>query len=93
MKKETSKVPPAPTATAPAAPAPAPAAVRPGAPQATVKLETSSPAASPKVTINPQPTGGQAVVDSSEDNVTSILAIAATVIAFVSLGIQVWMFL
>lgn len=78
LKKETSKVQVAPQ-------------TRP-APQATVKLTPGAPAAAPAPSIKtaePEAT----VTEVAPDQLTGILAIAATVVALAALGIQLWTFL
>ncbi len=78
MKKETSKVQVTPQS-------------RP-APQATVKISSGTPAAAPAPSIKsaePEAT----VTEAAPDQLTGILAIAATVVALAALGIQLWTFL
>jgi hypothetical protein len=77
-KKETSKV----TVTPPSRPAP----------QATVKIGSSAPAAKPAATIKPAATAEDAT-EAAPDQLTGLLAIAATVVALAALGVQLWMYL
>jgi hypothetical protein len=61
-------------------------------PQATVKIASAQKAAAPTPRI-PQATVEAEEEEASTDSLTGNLAIAATVVAFAALGIQVWMFL
>jgi hypothetical protein len=57
-------------------------------PQATVKIGPAAPAEAPAAAIKP----AAGAVEAEEDKFTPILAIAATLVALASLGIQLWMF-
>jgi hypothetical protein len=59
------------------------------APQATVKIGPAAPASAPAAAIKP----AAEAPPVEEDKLTPILAIAATIVALTSLGIQLWMFL
>lgn len=63
------------------------------APQATVKIGPAAPIATPGAAIKVAKEDDEATVAASTDSLTDILAIAATVVALASLGVQVWMFL
>ncbi len=78
-KKETAKVEVAPPS-------------RPGAPQATVKLTPGAPAAAPAPTLK-KSEAKESETEAAPDQLTGILAIAATVVALAALGIQVWTYL
>lgn len=77
-KKETSKV----TVTPPNRPAP----------QATVKIGAAAPAAKPEATVKSAAPAEEAT-EAAPDQLTGLLAIAATVVALAALGVQLWMFL
>jgi hypothetical protein len=66
------------------------------APQATVKIGPAIEAAAPAPQLKKspdKPADVESGVAGGEDSLTGILAIAATVVALASFGIQIWMFL
>ena len=63
------------------------------APQATVKIAPASAAATPAPAIKTAAPEEISSGDTAPYSLTGILAIAATLVALVALGIQVWMFL
>ena len=62
------------------------------APQATVKIGSAAPAVKPEASIKPAPAEESAEA-AAPDQLTGLLAIAATVVALAALGVQLWMFL
>jgi hypothetical protein len=71
----------------------APAPTRP-APQATVKIGPEKEAAKPGPAITTaKPSAEVASAEASPDKSLDLLAIAATVVALASLGVQLWIFL